>query len=161
VVKENKVLLDEGSVLLYNKLRADVKELILKIKKVMKYFFLVDEKISLDQSCNKLKVKVNFSLTFSPVSPTKLKLTLQFSHSSFTESSAEFVSSSLNPNLQSSAIHFSIPLLSERYDNEDKENELFLGGIVPRLSPLARCCFFYYTPPDIFPGYSFGPPYLP
>ena len=104
MVEENKVLLDEGSVLLYNKLRADVKEVILK-KKVVKYFFLVDEKVSLDQSCNKLKVKVNFSLTFSPVSPTKLKLTLQFSHSSFTESSAECVSSSLNPNLQSSAIH--------------------------------------------------------
>jgi hypothetical protein len=69
VVEENKVLLDEGSVLLYNKLRADVKELILKIKKVMNYFFLVDEKVSLDQSCNKLKVKVNFSLTFSPVFP--------------------------------------------------------------------------------------------
>jgi hypothetical protein len=32
VVEENKVLLDEGSVLLYNKLRADVKEVILKKK---------------------------------------------------------------------------------------------------------------------------------
>jgi hypothetical protein len=61
VVEENKVLLDEGSVLLYNKLRADVKEVILK-KKVVKYFFLVDEKVSLDQSCIKPKVKVSFPL---------------------------------------------------------------------------------------------------